>query len=222
MKTIVRSTILIAFMAVSCNTKTSKVEEPEGETAELYTCPMHPEVTGKQGEKCSKCGMELTEPVVSDNADSKSGASISEKDTGVETIVASYLSLKNALVADDDLKAAAAGKALKSDIEALDAASFTKEQAKVFNDVGSDMKEHAEHVADNGGNIEHQREHFVMLSKDVDDMLAVFGSSQKLYQDFCPMADNNKGAIWISETKEIKNPYFGKKMSTCGNVKKEY
>jgi hypothetical protein len=24
---------------------------------------MHPEVTGKQGEECSKCGMELTEPV---------------------------------------------------------------------------------------------------------------------------------------------------------------
>jgi hypothetical protein len=25
-----------------------------------YACPMHPEVTGKKGEKCSKCGMELT------------------------------------------------------------------------------------------------------------------------------------------------------------------
>jgi len=24
-----------------------------------YTCPMHPEVTGKEGDKCSKCGMEL-------------------------------------------------------------------------------------------------------------------------------------------------------------------
>ncbi|WP_409416599.1 heavy metal-binding domain-containing protein [Flavobacterium sp. PS2] len=24
-----------------------------------YVCPMHPEVTGKKGEKCSKCGMEL-------------------------------------------------------------------------------------------------------------------------------------------------------------------
>ena len=22
-----------------------------------YTCPMHPEVTGKQGDKCPKCGM---------------------------------------------------------------------------------------------------------------------------------------------------------------------
>jgi hypothetical protein len=29
---------------------------------------MHPEVTGKQGEECSKCGMELTEPVAQTEA----------------------------------------------------------------------------------------------------------------------------------------------------------
>lgn len=68
MKTIIKSTLLIAFMAISCNSKTSSGEQPKGETAELYACPMHPEVTGKKGEKCSKCGMELTEPVEADNA----------------------------------------------------------------------------------------------------------------------------------------------------------
>ena len=29
-------------------------------TAVAYACPMHPDVTGKEGEKCSKCGMKLT------------------------------------------------------------------------------------------------------------------------------------------------------------------
>ena len=38
----------------------SKVEAP---VAELYACPMHPEIQGKKGEECSKCGMALTEPV---------------------------------------------------------------------------------------------------------------------------------------------------------------
>lgn len=28
-------------------------------TQTVYACPMHPEVTGKKGEKCSKCGMDL-------------------------------------------------------------------------------------------------------------------------------------------------------------------
>ena len=27
--------------------------------AMVFACPMHPEVTGKQGDKCSKCGMDL-------------------------------------------------------------------------------------------------------------------------------------------------------------------
>lgn len=31
-------------------------------TQMVYACPMHPEVTGKEGDKCSKCGMKL-EPV---------------------------------------------------------------------------------------------------------------------------------------------------------------
>jgi Cu(I)/Ag(I) efflux system membrane fusion protein len=36
------------------------------------------------------------------------------------------------------------------------------------------------------------------------------------------MAFDNKGAYWLSETKEIRNPYFGDKMMTCGEVKKEF
>ena len=28
-------------------------------TATAYACPMHPEITGKEGDTCSKCGMKL-------------------------------------------------------------------------------------------------------------------------------------------------------------------
>lgn len=31
--------------------------------AQLYSCPMHPEVKGEKDSECSKCGMPLTEPV---------------------------------------------------------------------------------------------------------------------------------------------------------------
>lgn len=30
------------------------------QTAVAYTCPMHPEVTGVEGDSCSTCGMALT------------------------------------------------------------------------------------------------------------------------------------------------------------------
>ena len=61
-----------------------------------------------------------------------------------------------------------------------------------------------------------------MLSKDIADLIKTFGNGgQTLYKDFCPMANDGKGAIWISEIKAIKNPYLGKKMTTCGSVKEE-
>ena len=38
----------------------SKMENNE----KMYACSMHPEVQGKLNDKCSKCGMDLTEPVM--------------------------------------------------------------------------------------------------------------------------------------------------------------
>lgn len=77
-----------------------------------------------------------------------------------------------------------------------------------------DAKEHAEHIGENAGNIKHQREHFQELSTDVYDLLKLVGTSQTVYKDYCPMVK----AIWISEKKEIVNPYYGKEMLTCGKM----
>jgi Cu(I)/Ag(I) efflux system membrane fusion protein len=40
-----------------------------------------------------------------------------------------------------------------------------------------------------------------------------------VYYQFCPMYDNNKGGYWLSETEEIRNPYFGKEMISCGETR---
>ena len=49
-----------------------------------------------------------------------------------------------------------------------------------------------------------------------------FGSpNDTLFVEFCPMADNDRGANWLSKNKEIKNPYFGTSMLKCGEVKDE-
>lgn len=85
------------------------------------------------------------------------------------------------------------------------------------------MRENAEHISTNAGNVEHQREHFALLSRDINDLTDNFGTAGlKLYLDFCPMYNKQNGAIWVSEKKEIVNPYYGSKMSDCGCVKKRY
>lgn len=139
----------------------------------------------------------------------------------VSEILADYLQMKNAFANDNDKEAAAAGNKMVKSFERFDEASLTADKKKTFNDIKDDAKENAEHIGMNAGNIKHQREHFNMLSKDMYDLVKTFGAGQTLYQDYCPMYNDNKGATWLSETKEIKNPYLGKDMDTCGSVKEE-
>jgi len=60
-----------------------------------------------------------------------------------------------------------------------------------------------------------------MLSDEIYTVVKSFNLQENLYRDYCEMYNNGKGAYWISETKEIKNPYLGKQMPTCGEVKEE-
>ncbi|MFN0293539.1 DUF3347 domain-containing protein [Pedobacter helvus] len=153
-----------------------------------------------------------TKAVVSENL---------EKGTSTAAILRSYLKLKNAFTIDNDKDAAAAGNEMVTAFASFDKKSLTPEQDKAYTDIYDDAKEHAEHIGANVGNIAHQREHFDMLSKDMYDLVKLLGTKQPLYVDHCPMYNNDKGAIWLSETKDIKNPYLGKAMPTCGTVKEE-
>jgi hypothetical protein len=146
--------------------------------------------------------------------DTKSSASIKE-------IVSAYLQLKNTLTEDNSTGAATAGKKLEAAFKNFDKSVLTATQKKTYEDVEADAREHAEHIGANGGKIEHQREHFELLSKDIYDLVKAFGSGQVLYKDFDPMVNNGKGAFWLSETKEIRNPYMGKAMLTSGSIKEE-
>ncbi len=69
--------------------------------------------------------------------------------------------------------------------------------------------------------IKKQREHFIHFSAHLINSIKTFDITQKVYVDFCPMANNNTGAYWLSKEKEIRNPYFGQDMLTCGIVSQE-
>lgn len=149
------------------------------------------------------------------------GKATSAGNASIKEIVAGYLQLKNALSNDNGKEAAGSGKAITVALQKFDTTALTPVQKKIYSDVQDDIKEHAEHIGMNAEKIAHQREHFEMLSKDIYDLVKAFPTEQTLYKDYCPMYNNGKGASWISETKEINNPYLGKKMPTCGEVKEE-
>jgi hypothetical protein len=139
----------------------------------------------------------------------------------VKEIVNAYIQMKNAFAEDNSTDAAGSGEKLETVFKNFDISALTPAQKKTYEDIEEDAREHAEHIGKNGGNIAHQREHFEMLSKDIYDLVKTFGGGQVLYKDFDPMYNNGKGAFWLSETKEIKNPYMGKAMLTSGSIKEE-
>jgi hypothetical protein len=157
-----------------------------------------------------------------DNANLAPSSVIEAKNTvSIKEIVSAYLQMKNALTEDNSTGAASAGKKLEAAFKNFDKSSLTTTQKKTYEDVEADAIEHAEHIGTNGGNIAHQREHFELLSKDIYDLVKAFGGGQVLYWNFDSMFNKGKGAYWLSETKEIKNPYMGKAMLTSGSIKEE-
>lgn len=136
----------------------------------------------------------------------------------IKLIVDHYLHIKNALVNDNADEAVFGGKAMTEAIKKVDKSLLTPDQKKAYDEITSELQDHGEHVEKNASDIKHQRSHFILMSEDIYSLVKTFGAGQPVYHDHCPMANDNKGAMWISEIKEVKNPYFGAKMLTCGSV----
>jgi hypothetical protein len=204
MKKIIFSVLAASILILSaCNNNESKTKDAEHDMNTMNADTTQQTVKEEKEIK--------TVPVAFTNVDSKVAAS-------VKTIVDHYLHIKNALTNDNGAEAANGAKAMEKAISSLDKSLFTAEQKKVYDDMEDDLKEHAEHIGKNGDNIKHQRSHFAMLSEDVYDLVKNFGAGQPIYHDHCPMYNENKGAMWLSEMKEVKNPFYGAEMLTCGTV----
>ena len=137
----------------------------------------------------------------------------------IKSVVGHYLHIKNALANDNETEAANGAKAMSDVLAKVDKSFFTAEQKKIYDDNEADLKEHAEHIGKS--KLDHQREHFAMMSEDVYALVKAFGGGQTLYHDHCPMYNESIGATWLSEVKEIKNPYMGSSMPKCGTVEEK-
>ncbi|WP_345004892.1 efflux RND transporter periplasmic adaptor subunit [Snuella lapsa] len=130
-----------------------------------------------------------------------------------------YIQIKDALVKDDAKKAGEAAKQLRSGLEAVDMQLLTDSKAHGHWMVLEKALQTTSTGIAAASDIQEQRKHFKNLSLHLIDAVQRFGIDKKAYEQFCPMADNNKGAYWLSNEENILNPYFGEAMLTCGEVK---
>ncbi len=129
----------------------------------------------------------------------------------------SYFSLKDALVTTDGNEASTKAKDLQTAIQAVKMDQLPMEVHTVWMKVLRDLNKEAEEI--NGTKqIEGQRDHFMALSKNMYALIKVAKPAGVIYYQFCPMANEGKGANWLSKESGIKNPYYGSQMLTCGKT----
>lgn len=228
MKNLVKLGLLSLVLTIaSCKDNKANASNDNKEMVadnELYSCPMHPEVTGKKGDTCTECGMKLTEKV-SERDETVAVQELeivkSKADFSIDLILDKYINLKNKLAADDSKAAAAAGMELERAIKGAKSDVIEKELQNQYTTITKAAIEETTIIATNSGKIADQRKQFAALSQNMTYLIQMFDTDKKLYQDYCPMYNHGKNGYWISEVKDIKNPYYGAEMLTCGGISKE-
>ena len=148
-----------------------------------------------------------------------SGHAQSAADNTLKAVITSYLDVKNALTRDNGDSVRTAAKKLFETIEKTDPEKLPVSERKTWTLYKEKLSYDAAHMKGTS-EIEHQREHFMKFSDNFYKVLKALNiNTSDLYYQYCPMANDGKGAYWISEQEGILNPYFGKKMLKCGSTK---
>lgn len=139
----------------------------------------------------------------------------------LDPIYKTYFALTSMLIKDNPKMAQREYQTLQKQLKVLRVLPgkardlWTKRRSRLFAIAMSGAKQ---------SNVKEQRKTYEDLSKEIIALERSIGHSgmTPYYLAFCPMAFNNKGAYWLQTQKSILNPYFGKKMLRCGEVKATY
>lgn len=139
--------------------------------------------------------------------------------TALKPIFEAYLSLSTTLANDDFTSSITFINSLKKNIE-----SFNKNKVKGSEAESTFIKSLLTPVIEQlvvAKDIEQIRSAFLQTSNAMVNIADQFHPiDEPLYVQYCPMADSNKGANWLSLDKKITNPYFGSSMLSCGETKR--
>jgi Cu(I)/Ag(I) efflux system membrane fusion protein len=177
-------------------------------------------MTGHEGHLGMQEGSKMEPSSTTDHSKMKKRIDVSNKfQDQLKQIFEVYINVKEALVNDD-------GAVAQKEVEQM-GESLGKVDMKLLNDkdahnhwmtIQKELKASSNAMASTS-DIKEQRGHFKHLSAHMISSVQLFGVNQKVYTNYCPMADSNKGAYWLSLEKEIRNPYYGEAMMTCGEIK---
>ncbi len=137
----------------------------------------------------------------------------------LEALFHIYFDLKNALAGDAPEQAREYGRKLKGQLSATGKHSLEGEHHMFWMDRYEDIEDGIEQLV-TAVDKDEMRVYFESLSEAFIETARTLGAiGQTWYIAFCPMVDGDRGAYWLSEIEDIKNPYFGSMMLRCGEVR---
>lgn len=139
-------------------------------------------------------------------------------------VVNAYYQLKDALVATNAAGARAATQKLTAETDSLQyivSDSTFGGNYETLIPLFDMMRAYADSIRlVQADDVDKMRVYFEEVDNGLFRLLRVTGlKNAGIYRQFCPMALNDKGAFWLSNDRDIRNPYFGNKMLTCGELR---
>ncbi len=134
-------------------------------------------------------------------------------------VVTAYLDLKDAFVATNSTMAATQAKNVKAAMAKVDMGLLKGDSHMMWMDMKKPIDSNLDKIIAST-DVEVQRLAFADLTDGVYKTIKMFNvTGLNVYYQFCPMARDGHGANWLSLDSDIKNPYFGEAMLTCGETK---
>ncbi len=145
---------------------------------------------------------------------------VSKKFTSqLQTVYDAYIKLKDNLIKSDAELSKNNGSILHKALQNINIKLLANNEAHTqWMMLNKTLKSSSNAIA-NSEDIKVQRKQFKILSEHFILAVQSFGINEISYQQYCPMADSDKGAYWLSKEKQVLNPYFGDMMLKCGEVK---
>jgi Cu(I)/Ag(I) efflux system membrane fusion protein len=138
--------------------------------------------------------------------------------SNVERILNGYYAVKDAMVTSDAAQVKTAAEALLEVITEFDTNGLEEAIAVRLTAEVDAIRYGAQNVAE-AETIDAQREYLPALTENMIGLVTHYKvTSQAVYKQYCPMAFNDKGAYWLSNSDSVINPYFGDMMLRCGEV----
>ena len=157
-------------------------------------------------------GFTSSETLTKPNTDTKFKAQLTR-------VFENYLKMKNAFVASDAQKVSNEAQKVENAIHSVDMELLKGDAHMAWMDQLKTLNSEIKTIA-GSSDIEKQRQAFSKFNEAFYKSLKLFGlKNDTAYYQYCPMASDNKGAYWLSETTEIRNPYFGEDMLECGETR---